>query len=143
MIKLATLNSFHPIPTYATNGSAAIDLSARLEEEAITLQPDQVVLIATGLKIEECPNNVAAIIYPRSGQGHKRGLILGNGTGLIDSDYRGQIMVSLWNRSPEPQTIQDGERIAQLMFVPIVRVEQCEPDVAPDRGSGGFGSTGA
>ncbi|MDG0852715.1 dUTP diphosphatase [Roseateles puraquae] len=131
------------IPAYATPGSAGLDLRACLDA-AITLEPSQTTLIPTGLAIHIGDPGLAAIILPRSGLGHKHGIVLGNLVGLIDSDYQGQLMVSCWNRGQTAFTIQPFERIAQLVVVPVVqatfrRVDSFE---ASDRGAGGFGSTG-
>lgn len=131
------------IPAYATPGSAGLDLRACLDA-AITLAPGQTTLIPTGLAIHIGDAGLAAIILPRSGLGHKHGIVLGNLVGLIDSDYQGQLMVSCWNRGQAEFTIQPFERIAQLVIVPVVqatfrRVDSFE---ASDRGAGGFGSTG-
>jgi dUTP pyrophosphatase len=131
------------IPAYATPGSAGLDLRACLDA-AITLAPGQTTLIPTGLAIHIGDPGLAAIILPRSGLGHKHGIVLGNLVGLIDSDYQGQLMVSCWNRGQTEFTIQPFERIAQLVIVPVVqatfrRVDSFE---ASDRGAGGFGSTG-
>ena len=131
------------IPAYATPGSAGLDLRACLDA-AITLEPGQTTLIPTGLAIHIGDPGLAAIILPRSGLGHKHGIVLGNLVGLIDSDYQGQLMVSCWNRGQAAFTIQPFERIAQLVIVPVVqatfrRVDSFE---ASDRGAGGFGSTG-
>ncbi|MBL8276719.1 MAG: dUTP diphosphatase [Pelomonas sp.] len=131
------------IPAYATPGSAGLDLRACLDA-AVTLAPGQTTLIPTGLAIHIGDPGLAAIILPRSGLGHKHGIVLGNLVGLIDSDYQGQLMVSCWNRGQAEFTIQPFERIAQLVIVPVVqatfrRVDSFE---ASDRGAGGFGSTG-
>ena len=131
------------IPAYATPGSAGLDLRACLDE-AITLAPGQTTLIPTGLAIHIADPGLAAIILPRSGLGHKHGIVLGNLVGLIDSDYQGQLMVSCWNRGQAEFTIQPFERIAQLVIVPVVqatfrRVDSFDTSA---RGAGGFGSTG-
>ncbi len=131
------------IPAYATPGSAGLDLRACLDA-AVTLAPGDTTLIPTGLAIHIGDPGLAAIILPRSGLGHKHGIVLGNLVGLIDSDYQGQLMVSCWNRGQTEFTIQPFERIAQLVIVPVVqatfrRVDSFE---ASDRGAGGFGSTG-
>lgn len=132
-----------PLPQYATSGSAGLDLRACLKD-SITLQPGQTTLIPTGLSIYIEDSNLAAMILPRSGLGHKHGIVLGNLVGLIDSDYQGELMVSCWNRGQEAFTINVAERIAQLVIVPVV---QAEFDIvtefaATERGEGGFGSTG-
>ncbi|HEU6456529.1 MAG TPA: dUTP diphosphatase [Roseateles sp.] len=131
------------IPAYATPGSAGLDLRACLDE-AITLAPGQTTLIPTGLAIHIADPGLAAIILPRSGLGHKHGIVLGNLVGLIDSDYQGQLMVSCWNRGQAEFTIQPFERIAQLVIVPVVQAAFRRVDSfdASSRGAGGFGSTG-
>ncbi|MCX4190715.1 dUTP diphosphatase [Methylophaga sp. OBS3] len=131
------------LPNYATDGSAGLDLRACLEEN-ITLQPGETTLIPTGLAIHIDDPSLAAVLLPRSGLGHKHGIVLGNLVGLIDSDYQGQIFVSCWNRSQTPFDIQIGERIAQMVFVPVAQVafEQVEEFTASERGTGGFGHTG-
>ena len=131
------------MPAYATPGSAGLDLRACLDAPLL-LEPGQSVLIPTGLAVHIADPGLAAMILPRSGLGHKHGIVLGNLVGLIDSDYQGPLMVSCWNRGREPFTVQPMERIAQLVIVPVVqaafrRVESFE---ASDRGAGGFGSTG-
>ena len=130
-------------PSYATQGSAGLDLRACLEH-AITLQPGESTLIPTGLAIHIADPHLAAVLLPRSGLGHKHGIVLGNLVGLIDSDYQGQVFVSCWNRSNTPFTIEIGERIAQMVFVPIVQVEfECVAEFDQSkRGSGGFGHSG-
>ena len=137
------LGSEFPLPQYATPGSAGLDLRAMLKQELI-LEPGQTVLIPTGLSIYIGDPGLAALILPRSGLGHKHGIVLGNLVGLIDSDYQGQIMVSVWNRSQAGFTIQPLERIAQLVIVPVLQAEfnVVEEFTASDRGAGGFGSTG-
>ncbi|CAM3888395.1 dUTP diphosphatase [Roseateles saccharophilus] len=131
------------IPAYATPGSAGLDLRACLDA-AITLAPGQTTLIPTGLAIHIGDPGLAAIILPRSGLGHKHGIVLGNLVGLIDSDYQGQLMVSCWNRGQAEFTIQPFERIAQLVIVPVVQATFRRVDSfdASERGAGGFGSTG-
>ncbi len=131
------------LPHYATSGSAGLDLRACLDED-ITLNPGETVLIPTGLAIHIDDPSLAAMLLPRSGLGHKHGIVLGNLVGLIDSDYQGQLFVSCWNRGSEPFVISVGERIAQMVIVPIVQVEfeQVDEFTATDRGSGGFGHTG-
>ena len=131
------------IPAYATPGSAGLDLRACLDE-AIALAPGQTTLIPTGLAIHIADPGLAAIILPRSGLGHKHGIVLGNLVGLIDSDYQGQLMVSCWNRGQAGFTIQPFERIAQLVIVPVVQAAFRRVDSfdASSRGAGGFGSTG-
>ncbi len=131
------------MPAYATPGSAGLDLRACLDAP-LRLEPGQAQLIATGLAIHIADPGLAAMILPRSGLGHKHGIVLGNGVGLIDSDYQGPLMVSCWNRSAAAFTIEPFERIAQLVVVPIVqaRFRLVESFDASGRGSGGFGSTG-
>ncbi len=131
------------LPEYATPGSAGLDLRACLEA-AITLQPGDTHLIPSGIAIHLDDPALAAMILPRSGLGHKHGIVLGNLVGLIDSDYQGQIFVSTWNRGKEPFTIQPMDRLAQLIVVPVVQVafNVVEEFEASSRGAGGFGSTG-
>lgn len=132
------------LPAYATSGSAGLDLRACLDT-AVTLQPNAWQLIPTGISIHLDNPNFAAMILPRSGLGHKHGIVLGNLVGLIDSDYQGQLMVSTWNRSPTPFTIEPMERIAQLVIVPVVQAQfsvVSEFGTASERGAGGYGSTG-
>lgn len=131
------------LPDYATNGSAGIDLRACLDEN-LMLNPGETVLIPTGIAIHIDDPALAAMILPRSGLGHKHGIVLGNLVGLIDSDYQGQIFVSCWNRGDTAFEIVVGERIAQMLFVPVVQVafEQVTAFSASERGSGGFGHTG-
>ena len=131
------------LPAYATPGSAGLDLRACLEAP-LTLQPNAWQLVPTGLAIYLHNPSYAALILPRSGLGHKHGIVLGNLVGLIDSDYQGQLMVSAWNRSDAAFTIEPMERIAQLMIVPVVQAEFNVVDefVASQRGEGGYGSTG-
>ena len=132
-----------PLPTPATPGSAGMDLRACLDEPLV-LVPGQTALVATGLAIHIDDPGLAAVILPRSGLGHKHGIVLGNLVGLIDSDYQGQLMVSMWNRGQAPFTIEPGERIAQLVVVPVVQVElEIVNDFATSaRGGGGFGHSG-
>ena len=132
-----------PLPTYATSGSAGLDLRACLDD-AVELAPGATTLVPTGLAIHIADPSLAAVILPRSGLGHKKGIVLGNLVGLIDSDYQGEIMVSLWNRSGTPCTIEPMERIAQLVVIPVVQPEFTVVDAFADseRGTGGFGSTG-
>jgi dUTP pyrophosphatase len=132
-----------PLPEYATSGSAGLDLRACLEV-ATELKPGEALLIPTGLAIHIGDPNVAAIILPRSGLGHKHGIVLGNLVGLIDSDYQGQLFVSCWNRGNTAFTINVGERIAQMVFVPVVQVEleQVNDFDESTRADGGFGHTG-
>ena len=132
------------LPEYATTGSAGLDLRACIDED-IVIHPDSpAVLIPTGLAIHICDADLAAILLPRSGLGHKHGIVLGNLVGLIDSDYQGQVFVSVWNRGQKSFTISVGERIAQMVFVPVVQAqfEQVEEFNQSSRGDGGFGHTG-
>lgn len=139
----ARIGSEWPLPSYATAGSAGLDLRA-LIESPLDLAPGATSLIPTGLAIWVEDPGHAAMILPRSGLGHKHGIVLGNLVGLIDSDYQGQLMVSCWNRGQAAFTIQPGERIAQLIVVPVVQVELqiVEEFTASDRGAGGFGHSG-
>ncbi|WP_407331672.1 dUTP diphosphatase [Enterovibrio sp. 27052020O] len=132
-----------PLPAYATEGSAGLDLRAILDGP-VTLEPGQTELLPTGLAIHIADPSLAATILPRSGLGHKHGIVLGNLVGLIDSDYQGQLMVSCWNRGNTTFTIEPGERIAQLVFVPVVQAEfnLVEDFDATERGAGGFGHSG-
>ncbi|MFD1383410.1 dUTP diphosphatase [Rhodanobacter aciditrophus] len=132
-----------PLPAYATEGSAGLDLRACLDE-AVVLEPGQTTLLPTGLSIYIEDPNLAATILPRSGLGHKHGIVLGNLVGLIDSDYQGELMVSCWNRGQTAFTIEPGERVAQLVLLPVVQAEFniVEEFEATERGTGGFGSTG-
>ena len=131
------------LPHYATAGSAGLDLRACISDKII-LEPGQTVLIPTGLAIHLADANYAAMILPRSGLGHKHGVVLGNLVGLIDSDYQGELMVSTWNRGNTAFTIEPFERIAQMVIVPVVQAQfNLVADFdASDRGAGGFGSTG-
>ena len=132
-----------PLPTYATEGSAGLDLRALLEQP-MTVKAGETVLIPTGISIYIADPNLAAVILPRSGLGHKNGIVLGNLVGLIDSDYQGPLMVSLWNRSNTDFTINIGDRIAQLVFLPVVQAQFniVEDFVSTERGEGGFGHSG-
>ncbi len=131
------------LPDYATSGSAGLDLRACIDNN-ITITAGETVLIPTGLAIHIDDPSLAAVLLPRSGLGHKHGIVLGNLVGLIDSDYQGQIFVSCWNRSQTPFEIVVGERIAQMVFVPVVQVgfEQVTEFSGSERGTGGFGHTG-
>lgn len=131
------------MPAYATPGSAGLDLRACIDE-AITIEPGQTILVPTGLAIHVGDPGYAAMILPRSGMGHKNGIVLGNLVGLIDSDYQGQLMVSTWNRSQAAFTLSPMERLAQLIIVPVLQVgfNVVEDFDASERGAGGFGSTG-
>lgn len=133
-----------PLPTYATEGSAGLDLRAMLDAP-LTLEPGQTHLLPTGLAIHIADPGLAAMILPRSGLGHKHGIVLGNLVGLIDSDYQGELMVSVWNRGHASFTIEPGERIAQLVLVPVVQARLEVVDAFDDsqRGAGGFGHTGS
>ncbi len=132
-----------PLPEYATNGSAGLDLRACLKE-AVTLEPGETTLVPTGMAIYIEDPSLAAMILPRSGLGHKHGIVLGNLVGLIDSDYQGELMVSCWNRGNTPFTLEIGERLAQLVLVPVVQAQftQVEELTATERGAGGFGHSG-
>ena len=132
-----------PLPAYATDGSAGLDLRACLDAPLV-LAPGRAELIPTGIAIHLEDPSLAAVILPRSGLGHKHGIVLGNLVGLIDSDYQGQLMVSCWNRGAEPFTVRAGERIAQLVIVPVMQVELAvvEDFAASQRGAGGFGHSG-
>jgi dUTP pyrophosphatase len=131
------------LPQYATGGSAGLDLRACLDAPLL-LEPGQTHLVPTGLAIHLDDPGLAAVLLPRSGLGHKHGIVLGNLVGLIDSDYQGQVMVSVWNRGAHPFTVEPGERIAQMVIVPVVQValEVVESFDESDRGAGGFGSSG-
>ncbi|MDR2014810.1 MAG: dUTP diphosphatase [Azoarcus sp.] len=142
-IKLLDLRLRGQPPAYASAGSAGLDLRACLDAP-VTLRPGETVLVPSGIAIHLADPGLAAIVLPRSGLGHKHGIVLGNLVGLIDSDYQGQVMVSVWNRGGEAFTIEPLERIAQLVIVPVVQAEFDIVDefVASKRGEGGFGSTG-
>jgi dUTP pyrophosphatase len=131
------------LPAYATPGSAGLDLRACIDAP-ITIEPGATVLIPTGLAIHIADPGYCAMILPRSGMGHKNGIVLGNLVGLIDSDYQGQLMISTWNRSQSAFTLQPLDRLAQLVIVPVMQVAFNVVDTfdASDRGAGGFGSTG-
>lgn len=137
------LGSLFPLPEYATAGSAGVDLRACLDEALVVL-PGATVLVPTGMAIHIADPGLAAVILPRSGLGHKHGIVLGNLVGLIDSDYQGQLLVSCWNRGSEAFELEPGARLAQMVFVPVVQVrfEMVEEFGASDRGTGGFGHTG-
>ena len=132
-----------PLPTYATDGSAGMDMRACLDDP-LTIHPGETHLIPTGIAIHINDSNLAAVLLPRSGLGHKHGIVLGNLTGLIDSDYQGQVFVSCWNRGKDTFTVNPGERIAQMVFVPVVQAqfEIVDSFTTSDRGEGGFGHTG-
>ncbi len=142
-IKIINPNIQNFIPKYQTEGSAGLDLRACIDEQ-ITLAPGQTCLLPSGIAIYLEDQNVAGMILPRSGLGHKHGIVLGNLVGLIDSDYQGEIKLSLWNRSDEPFTIQPMDRVAQLVIVPILKpkFELVDEFVQTDRAENGFGSTG-
>jgi len=139
----ARLGGAFPLPDYATDGSAGLDLRAMLEQP-LELGPGQTELIPTGLAIHIEDPGLAALVLPRSGLGHKHGIVLGNLVGLIDSDYQGQVYISCWNRGQQAFRIEVGERIAQLVLVPVVRArfERVEAFTASRRGGGGFGHSG-
>lgn len=145
------------LPKYATPGSAGLDLVAMCPEKGngllsnsyrndntITIYPEQRILVPTGISISIEDNNIAAMLLPRSGLGHKQGIVLGNLVGLIDSDYQGQLFVSVWNTGDEPFNITTGMKICQIVFVPVIKVdfEEVKEFLPSDRGEGGFGSTG-
>ena len=142
-VKILDARMRDPLPHYATSGSAGLDLRACIDAP-ITLAPGQTELIPTGIAIHLDDPGLAAVILPRSGLGHKHGIVLGNLVGLIDSDYQGQIFVSTWNRGNAPFVLNPLERLAQLVVVPVVQVELNVVDdfAASSRGAGGFGSTG-
>jgi dUTP pyrophosphatase len=134
------------LPAYATQGSAGLDLRACIVD-AITIEPGATVLIPTGIAIHVANPGYCAMILPRSGMGHKNGIVLGNLVGLIDSDYQGQLMVSTWNRGQQAFTLNPMERLAQLIIVPVLQVgfnvvDEFDSDKESERGAGGFGSTG-
>ena len=132
-----------PLPAYATEASAGMDLRAALEAELV-LAPGDAALVPSGLAIHIADPGLCALVLPRSGLGHRHGIVLGNGTGLIDADYQGPLLISVWNRGREAFTIQPGDRIAQLVLAPIVRAELKVVDTfaGSQRGEGGFGHTG-
>ena len=139
----ARMGGEYPLPEYATDGSAGIDIRACLDEP-LEVRPGDTHLLPTGIAIYIGDPALAALLLPRSGLGHKHGVVLGNLVGLIDSDYQGQVFVSCWNRSRQSFTIQPGERVAQMVFVPIVRAhfEVVESFQESTRGAGGFGHSG-
>ena len=141
--KVVRENARQNLPAYATKGSAGLDLRACIDAD-IVLEPGATTLVPTGIAIYIADPGVAALILPRSGLGHKHGIVLGNLVGLIDSDYQGELMVSCWNRGHATFTIAPQERIAQLVIVPVLQVQFDEVTefVTSDRGAGGFGSTG-
>lgn len=132
-----------PLPTYATSGSAGLDLRVCIDE-ALQIAPQETILLPTGISVYIADPNLAAVILPRSGLGHKNGIVLGNLVGLIDSDYQGELKISCWNRGHDHFTINPGERIAQLVFVPVVQAafEVVTEFKESSRGEGGFGSSG-
>lgn len=150
MKKLATrildprLGTDFPLPRYETSGSAGMDLRAMIDRD-VSLEPGEALLIPTGLSIHVADPGLCAMLLPRSGLGHKHGLVLGNLVGLIDADYQGPLMVSAWNRGEAPFKIQPGDRIAQMVLVPVVQVElDIVKEFAPTvRGEGGFGHSGS
>jgi dUTP pyrophosphatase len=137
------IGSTFPLPAYATTGSAGLDLRVCIDE-SLQIAPQETVLLPTGLSIYIEDPNLAAVILPRSGLGHKHGIVLGNLVGLIDSDYQGELKISCWNSSQDHFTVQPGERIAQLVFLPIVQASFTLVDefTQSSRGEGGFGSSG-
>jgi len=137
------LGTEFPLPSYATSGSAGVDLRA-LVDTSVELNPGDTHLVPTGMAVHIADPGYAAVVLPRSGLGHKHGIVLGNLVGLIDSDYQGQLFVSCWNRGTTVFTINPGERIAQLVVVPVAQVDfqVVKEFVATERGSGGFGSSG-
>lgn len=132
-----------PLPAHATEGSAGMDLRAALDS-TLVLQPGDTALVPSGLAIHIADPGLCAVVLPRSGLGHKHGIVLGNGTGLIDADYQGPLLISVWNRGREAFSIEPGDRIAQLVVLPVVRTELQVVDTFNDsaRGAGGFGHTG-
>jgi len=137
------LGNDFPLPAYATDGSAGVDLCACLEAP-LSLDPGATELIPAGFALHIADPGLAAVLLPRSGLGHKQGIVLGNLVGLIDSDYQGQIMISCWNRGRDTVTVRPGDRIAQMVFVPVVQaaLEVVEDFSETSRGAGGFGHTG-
>ncbi|QIR13267.1 dUTP diphosphatase [Shewanella aestuarii] len=137
------IGSEYPLPAYATPGSAGMDLRAMIDT-TIVIAPGETVLIPTGIAVHVADPSLAAVILPRSGLGHKHGIVLGNLVGLIDSDYQGPLMVSCWNRGNKPYTLEIGDRLAQLVFVPVVQAQFTLVDEfnRSDRGEGGFGHSG-
>lgn len=143
-LKIIDIRLADQLPAYATSGSAGLDLRACLNKP-LTLQPNACELVPTGIAVHLNNPGYAAMLLPRSGLGHKHGIVLGNLVGLIDSDYQGQLMVSAWNRSDAPFTIEPMERIAQMVIVPVVQASfnlVNEFEVSSERGEGGYGSTG-
>jgi len=142
-LKILDPRAREALPRYATSGSAGLDLRAMLDAP-VTIAPGETVLVKTGIAIHIGDPAYAAVILPRSGLGHKKGIVLGNLVGLIDSDYQGELMISTWNRGSAPFTLEPMERLAQLVFVPVARADFRVVDdfAASERGAGGFGSTG-
>ncbi len=132
-----------PLPAHATEGSAGMDLRAALEAP-LALAPGDTALVPSGIAIHLADPNLCAVVLPRSGLGHRHGIVMGNGTGLIDADYQGPLLISVWNRGRETFTIEPGDRIAQLVVLPVARVSLRVVDAftASERGEGGFGHTG-
>ena len=132
-----------PLPAYATEASAGLDLRAAIDT-AVTLEPGDTALLPSGIAIHIADPGLCAVVLPRSGLGHRHGIVLGNGTGLIDADYQGPLMISVWNRGREAFTMQPGDRIAQLVLLPVVRatLQVVDEFEASTRGAGGFGHTG-
>lgn len=132
-----------PLPQYSTDGAAGLDLIACIDEH-LRVEPGEAHLVPTGIAIHIADNELAAVLLPRSGLGHRHGIVLGNLVGLIDSDYQGQVFVSCWNRGHEHFVIEPGDRIAQMLFVPVIqaRFEIVEDFTQSSRGAGGFGHTG-
>lgn len=145
-VQIKVLDDRATLPSYATTGASGLDLRAMLplSLHKLEIEAGETVLVKTGLAISIPDGNAAAFIYPRSGLGHKCGIVLGNGTGVIDSDYTGELMVSVHNRSSELFTVYQGDRIAQMVFAPVIRVDFDVVDelTKTERGAGGFGSTG-
>ena len=142
-VKILDPRLLDSLPQYATGGAAGLDLRACVHKP-LTLAPDAAELVPSGIAIHLADSGLAAVVLPRSGLGHKHGIVLGNSVGLIDSDYQGQVMISVWNRSKEAFTINPMDRIAQLVVVPVVQVKLnvVEEFSISQRGAGGFGSTG-
>ena len=142
-LKILKTRIAEQLPEYATTGAAGLDIRACIENP-ITLKPGESALIPSGLAIHLADPNLAAVLLPRSGLGHKNGIVLGNLVGLIDSDYQGEIKVSLWNRSQEPYTVEPMARIAQMVIIPVVQAafDIVDEFATSERGEGGFGSTG-
>lgn len=139
----ARIGSEYPLPDYATDGAAGLDLRACLDAP-LSVHPGKTHLVPSGIAVHMADPELAAVVLPRSGLGHKQGIVLGNLVGLIDSDYQGQVMISIWNRGSQTVAIEPGDRIAQMVFVPIKRVsfEVVEDFTDSARGGGGFGHTG-